>query len=483
MTADAGVHPRDTPGAEAIVIGSGPNGLAAAITLTRAGLSVTVLEAADTAGGGMRSAELTRPGFVHDVCSAVHPLAAGSPFFRSIPLADHGLELMHPELALTHPLGGDRVGVLHRSLDTTAGALGHDGGAWWRLFHPHVRHWDRLDEGLLGPLVRVPRHPFALARFGVDAVRSAEGLAKRFDTDEARGLIAGIAAHGFLPLDAPLTASFALVLGGLAHVHGWPVVKGGSQRLADAMAGYFESLGGKIVTGCRVRSLDELPPHRVVVADITPTQLVAMAGDQLDGFAGRPYRRFRHGPGVCKVDYALDGPVPWADPYSARAGTVHVGGTFEEVAHAEATVAAGHHAHSPFVLAAQQSVVDPSRAPEGQQTLWAYCHVPNGSAVDVSESISAQIERFAPGFRDRILDQHVMTAVDYETYNPSFVGGDISAGSHRGRRLLLRPRPALDPYATPIDGLFLCSASTPPGGGVHGMCGLHAAESVLRHLA
>ncbi len=468
---------------DAVVIGSGPNGLAAAITLARAGHSVVVLEAADTVGGGMRTAELTGPGFHHDVCSAVHPLAAGSPFFRSVPLAEHGAELIHPDLALVHPLDGGRAGVLERSLDATVAGLGADGDAWRGLFGPHVRNWDRLGDALLGSLVTVPRHPISLARFGIDALRSAQGLAGRFDHDEARALFAGIAAHGFLPLDAPLTGSFGLVLGGLAHVHGWPIVRGGSQKLADALVSYLESLGGTVVTGCRVASLDELPPHRVVIGDITPRQLVAIAGDRLDRKGRRSLERFRYGPGVCKVDYALSEPVPWTNADARRAGTVHVGGTFEEVAGAEAEVAAGRHADRPFVLVSQQSLADDTRAPAGQHTLWAYCHVPNGSTRDVSESITTQIERFAPGFRDVVLDQHVMTATDYETYNPSFIGGDISAGSHQGLQLLLRPRPALDPYRTPVDGVFLCSASTPPGGGVHGMCGMHAAESALRHLA
>lgn len=467
---------------DVVVIGSGPNGMAAAITVARAGHSVVVLEAADTVGGGTRTAELTLPGFHHDVCSAVHPLAAGSPFFRSVPLAEHGAELIHPDIALTHPLDGGRAGVLHRSIDETALGLGVDGHAWRGLFGGHVDHWDHLGDALLGSLVKVPRHPVTLARFGLHALRSAKGLAGRFDTDEARGLFAGIAAHGFLPLEKPLTGSFGLVLGGLAHVHGWPVVRGGSQKLADALVSYLESLGGSVVTGCRVGSLDELPPHRVVIGDLTPRQLAHIADDRLDAKGKRSLDRFRYGPGVCKVDYALSAPVPWTNADTRRAGTVHLGGTFEEVAAAESAVAAGRHPERPFVLVSQQSLIDDTRAPAGQHTLWAYCHVPNGSTQDVSASITAQIERFAPGFRDIVLDQHVMTAADYEVYNPSFIGGDISAGSHRGLQLLLRPRPALDPYATPVNGVFLCSASTPPGGGVHGMCGVHSAESALRHL-
>lgn len=467
---------------DAVVIGAGPNGLAAAITLARAGHSVVVLEGASTVGGGTRTAELTEPGYRHDVCSAVHPLAAGSPFFRSVPLADLGCELIHPEIALGHPLDGGRAGVLHRSLDTTVEAAGADGEAWRSLFEPMVRHWDHLGDALLASLLRPPRHPVTLARFGLHGLRSAKGLGARFDTDEVRGLFSGLAAHGFLPLSRPLTASFGLVLGSLAHVHGWPFIRGGSQNLADALAAHLRSLGGEIITDCRVGSLAELPPHRVVVADITPRQLAAMAGDRLDARGRRSLGRYKYGPGACKVDFALSEPVPWTNPEVRRAGTVHLGGTFEQVAAAEAEVAAGRHPDQPFVLVAQPSLVDPTRAPAGGQALWSYCHVPNDSGRDMTEAITAQIERFAPGFRDTIISSSSITASAYEAYNPSFVGGDISAGSHAGTQLLLRPRPALDPYRTPVDGVFLCSAATPPGGGVHGMCGMHAGTRAVKHL-
>lgn len=467
---------------DAIVVGAGPNGLAAAITLARAGRSVVVYEGADTIGGGTRTAELTRPGFHHDVCSAVHPLAAGSPLFRDLPLAEFGLELVHPDVPVAHPLDGDRAGYLEQSLDESVDALGADGPAWSRLMRPLVQRWDRIGDQLLGPLVRPPRHPLAMARFGLPALRSASALAGRFATPEARGLVAGLAGHSFLPLEQPLTASFALVLAGLAHSAGWPFVRGGSQRLTEAMAAYLRSLGGEIVTGSYVKALTDLPPSRVVLCDVTPRQLAELAADRLTGRAAARLQRFRYGPGVCKVDYALAGPVPWAAPACSRAGTVHLGGTFEEVALSEREVAAGRHAEHPFVLVAQPSRWDPTRAPAGQETLWAYCHVPNGSTVDVSERITSQIERFAPGFQDLVLDRHVMTAADFERYNPSYIGGDISAGSHRGLHLLLRPWPAVDPYATPVPGVYLCSASTPPGGGVHGMCGYHAARSALRAL-
>jgi len=467
---------------DVVVVGAGPNGLAAAIEVARAGCSVVVFEAAATVGGGARTAELTLPGFHHDVCSAIHPLAAGSPFLRSVPLAEHGCELVHPELPLVHPLDGGRAGVLHRSLPQTARGAGADGERWAALFEPLVRRWGDIESHVLGPVLRVPRHPLSMARFGRHAVRPARSVAARFDTDELRGLFAGVAAHAFLPLERPLTASFGLLLGGLAHVHGWPVVRGGSQRLADALRSYLEALGGTVVTGHRVSSLAELPPHRAVLADVSPVQLASLAGDGLDPRARRRLLRFRHGPAAGKVDYALAGPVPWTNPDAARAGCLHLGGTMEEVAAAEREVAAGRHPERPFVLVAQQGVADPSRAPAGRHALWAYAHVPNGSDVDVSERITAQIERFAPGFRDLVLAQHVMTGLDFEAYNPTYVGGDISGGAHDGLQLVLRPWPALDPYRTPIEGVFLCSASTPPGGGVHGMCGARAAASALRHL-
>jgi phytoene dehydrogenase-like protein len=321
-----------------------------------------------------------------------------------------------------------------------------------------------------------------MARFGIDAVRSVNSVADRFRTEETRALFAGVGAHGFLPLDRPLSASFGLVLGALAHVHGWPFVRGGSQSIADALTSYLEALGGTVVTGHRVERLDELPPRRVLIADVTPRQLASLAGDGIDGRARRKLQRFRYGPGSCKVDYALSEPVPWANPDARRAGTLHLGGTLEEIADAEATVASGGHAERPYVLVAQPTLVDASRAPEGRHTLWAYCHVPNGSTLDVSDRITAQIERFAPGFRDVVIDQHVITASGLEDYNASYVGGDISAGSHAGGQVVLRPWPAIDPYRTPLDGVFLCSASTPPGGGVHGMCGMHAARSALQWL-
>ncbi|MFP5577200.1 MAG: phytoene desaturase family protein [Acidimicrobiia bacterium] len=467
---------------DVVVIGAGPNGLAAAIEVARAGCSVTVLEARDTPGGGARTSELTGPGYRHDVCSAIHPLATGSPFFRTVPLAEHGCELVHPDIPLVHPLDGGSAGVFHRSVAETAAAAGVDGKAWEALFGPLVEHWDDIEAHLLGPVVRPPRHPISMARFGLQGIRRAESVSARFRTDEVRALFAGVAAHAFLPLDRVLTASFGLMLGGLAHAHGWPMVRGGTQVLTDALVSYLEDLGGTVVTDRLVTSLDELPPHRAVIADISPNQLVPMAGDRLDARGRRRLEGFRHGPGVCKVDFALAGPVPWTNEEARRAGTVHVAGTYEELALSETITAAGGHPDRPFVLAAQQSLFDDTRAPAGKHTLWTYAHVPNGSTLDVSERMTDQIERFAPGFRDLIIDKHVITAAEYQRYNPTFIGGDIGGGSHGGMQLVLRPWPAVDPYATPLDGVFLCSASTPPGGGVHGMCGSHAARSTLRYL-
>lgn len=468
---------------DVVVIGAGPNGLAAAIEVARAGCSVTVLEARSTAGGGARSSgDLTGPGYLHDVCSAIHPLATGSPFFRSVPLAEHGCELVHPDIPVVHPLDGGTAGVFHRSVAETAVAAGIDGKAWEALFGPLVEHWDDIETHLLGPIARPPRHPISLARFGATAIRRAESVSAQFRTDEVRALFAGVAAHAFLPLERPLTASFGLMLGGLAHAHGWPMVRGGTQMLTDALVSYLEDLGGTVVTDCHVTSLDQLPPHRAVIADISPHQLVPMAGDRLTPRGRRRLEGFRHGPGACKVDFALSGPVPWTNAEARRAGTVHLAGTYEELALSEKITASGGHPDRPFVLVAQQSLFDDTRAPAGKHTLWTYAHVPNGSTLDVSERITDQIERFAPGFRDLVIDKHVITAAEYERYNPTFIGGDIGGGSHAGLQLLLRPWPAIDPYATPVEGVFLCSASTPPGGGVHGMCGSHAARSTLRWL-
>jgi phytoene dehydrogenase-like protein len=473
---------------DAVVVGAGPNGLAAAITLARAGRSVVVYEASETVGGGSRTKELTLPGFRHDVCSAIHPLGVASPFFRSLPLARYGLEWVYPHAPLAHPLD-DGAAVLERSLGAMEATLGkRDAAVWRKLFTPFVEHWDELAQGILGPLrpgfqVAHPLISLQMARFGVSALQPARLLAERtFAGKRARALFAGMSAHAMLPLERPVSAAIALALGTLAHTVGWPFPKSGSQALVDALAGYLQSLGGEIVTGAAVTSLDELPSSRAVLFDVTPRQLLGMAGDALpEGYRQR-LGTYRYGPGVFKLDYALDSPIPWRDPACARAATVHVGGTLEEIASAEQSVSHGVAPERPFVLLAQQSLFDSTRAPEGKHTAWAYCHVPHGCEVDMTARIEAQIERFAPGFRDRILARHAMTPAQMHTYNANYVGGDINGGVQDLGQLFTRPVARLDPYATPNKKLYLCSSSTPPGGGVHGMCGYYAARSALRRV-
>jgi phytoene dehydrogenase-like protein len=467
---------------DAIVVGSGPNGLAAAVELVRAGRSVAVLEAEDTVGGGIRSAELTLPGYVHDLGSAIHPLGYASPFFKTLPLEEHGLEWIHPPAPLAHPFDDGTAAVLERSVQETADSLGPDAAAYRKLMEPVVADWDRLIGSLLGP-PRVPRHPLALARFGLQAIRSARGLAKSvFESERTRGLFAGNAAHSFLPLEKPPSASFGLILGALGHVNGWPFPKGGSQKIADALGSYLLSLGGEVYTGFRVGSVEELPYTRSVLFDVTPRQLFSIAGEHFTARYRRALKRYRYGPGVFKVDFALDGPVPWRAEECLRAGTVHLGGTLEDVSAAEAAVSRGQHPERPFVLLAQQSLFDPTRAPEGKHTVWAYCHVPNGSTFDMTERIEAQIERFASGFRDRILAKYVSGPAELERQNANLVGGDINGGYMDFRQLFTRPVPRLNPYSTPARGLYICSSSTPPGGGVHGMGGYFAARAALRYL-
>jgi phytoene dehydrogenase-like protein len=443
---------------------------------------VLVLEAEETAGGGTRSAELTLPGFVHDVCSAIHPLALGSPFFRTLPLEEHGLELIQPSAALAHPLDDGAAVLLERSLEATAETLGPDGTAWRKLMEPWVRNADRLLAETLGPL-RPPRHPLLLARFGRLALRSASGLAaSRFEGEQARALFAGLAAHSMQPLGRRVTASFGLMLGLLGHAAGWPLARGGSQKIADALISYLRSLGGEVVTGTRVESVDELPPARAVLFDVTPRQLVQIAGDRLPARYRRTLERYRYGPGVFKLDLALDGPIPWQAEECARAATVHLGGTLAEIAAGEEAVWQGEHPEKPYVLLGQQSLFDATRAPEGKHTVWAYCHVPSVSTFDMSERIERQIERFAPGFRDLVLARSAMAPADLERYNPNYVGGDINGGVQDLRQLFTRPAARPVPYATPAKGIYVCSSSTPPGGGVHGMCGYFAARAALRGL-
>jgi phytoene dehydrogenase-like protein len=468
---------------DAVVVGAGPNGLAAAIELGRAGLAVRVLEASESAGGGSRSAELTLPGFVHDVCSTAHPLAVASPFFRSLDLARHGVAWIHADAPMAHMLAPDRAVILERSVDQTAARLGRDGAAWRRLFEPLVHDVERLLPSLLGPVVRPPRHPIALARFGLPALLPATGLARiSFREPAARALFAGLAAHSMVALGRPLTGSFGLVLGMLAHAVGWPFAAGGSGRIADALVAEARELGVDIATGSRVASPADLPPARATFFDVTPRQVLEIAGDSLPSGYRRSMARFRYGPGIFKIDWALDGPIPWGDPAAERAGTVHVGGTMADVAAWEAAVAAGRIGDRPFVLVVQSSRFDPSRAPAGQHTAWAYCHVPNGSVADMTGPIEAQLERFAPGFRDRILARATKNSAELEAYDANYVGGDINGGIQDWRQLIFRPAVRWDPYRVPVEGWYLCSSSTPPGGGVHGMCGSLAASSALRRI-
>jgi phytoene dehydrogenase-like protein len=468
---------------DAVVVGAGPNGLAAAITLAREGLSVLVLEAMTTVGGGMRSGELMLPGYLHDICSAVHPLGVSSPFFRELSLEEYGLEWIYPPASLVHPLNHGRAVALERSIERTKEGLGPDAEAYRRLMAPLVAEWDRLAQDVLGPLSIPPRHPFVLARFGLRAIRSARGLAESlFDGERARALFAGMAGHSMLPLERSPSAAFGLVLGITGHAVGWPIPRGGSQRIADALAGYIHSLGGEIVTNTFIQSIDELPSASVILCDVTPRQLLGMAGHRLPVRYRRRLEAYRYGPGVFKLDLALDGPIPWEAETCMRAATVHVGGTLEEISASERAVWRGEHPEKPFVLLAQQSLFDPTRSPKGKHTTWAYCHVPHGSDVDMTERIEAQIERFAPGFRDRILARSVMSAVEMERYNPNYVGGDINGGVQDLAQHLTRPTLRLVPYSTPVKGLYLCSSSTPPGGGVHGMCGYHAACAALRDV-
>jgi phytoene dehydrogenase-like protein len=466
---------------DAVVVGSGPNGLAAAVTLTAAGLRVLVIEGAATPGGGCRTEELTLPGFHHDVCSTAHPLALASSFFERFDLAARGVRMVHPEVVFAHPLDGGRAAIAVRSPAETAARLGNDHRAYQRLYGPLVRHAPELADWVFSGERRPPGNPLALAAYGLNGLRSAEAVVKRFRTDEARGLFAGVAAHAMRPLSSAPTAGVGLLLTVLGHSVGWPFVEGGSARLVDALVAALEAGGGELRTGWWVRSLDELPPAGAVLLDVTPRQLIALSGDRVRGRYRQAMERFRYGAGICKADFALAGPVPWSNPDCRRAGTVHLGGTFEEVAASEATVAAGRHPLSPYVLVVQAGAADPSRAPTGCQTLWAYCHVPPRSSVDMTAPIEAQIERFAPGFRDLVLARAHRTALEQETYDPNCVGGDIASGMQNLAQTICRPAPRWDPYRTPLKGIYLCSASTTPGPGVHGRCGELAALSALRH--
>lgn len=466
---------------DAVVVGSGPNGLSAAITLQRAGLSVLVLEGKDSPGGGMRTLELTLPGFLHDVCSAVHPMAAGSPFFNELSLERYGLEYLYPAVSAAHPFDDGTAAVLKKSIPETAAALHTDQSAYTKLMIPLVEDWDQIASDVLGPL-RFPKDPSAMARFGVKALSSALSLARRFHSREARGLWSGMVAHGIQPLSNVSSSAIGLVLLTMGHLKGWPVIKGGSGRLADALAAYFVSLGGRIETGNYISSLDQLPSSSAIFLDVTPRQLLSIAGRTLSPLYRRQLQRYRYGPGAFKIDWALKEPIPFTAAGCREAGTVHLGGTLEEIARTELDTWQGRHSEKPFVLLAQQSLLDPSRAPEGKHTAWAYCHVPNGSTLDMTRIIENQVERFAPGFRDTILATHVMSPGALETYNPNYIGGDINGGVMDIRQLFTRPALRFSPYRTSSKGLYICSSSTPPGGGVHGMCGYQAACRALKDI-
>ncbi|TFF33236.1 phytoene desaturase family protein [Mucilaginibacter psychrotolerans] len=466
---------------DAVIVGSGPNGLAAAIMMQQKGLSVLVLEAKDTIGGGLRTAELTLPGFKHDICSAIHPLAAASPFFKTLPLADFGLDFIYPDVDAAHPLDDGTAGLLKGSVAETARLLGADEAAYTKLMTSVTEAWPQIDSDLLGPL-HIPKHPLVMAGFGLKAIPPATTLVSGFKTAQARALIAGMAAHSMQPLSHVTTSAIALVLMAAGYLGGWPIPKGGSQSIANALAAYFTSIGGKIETGTYVKSLSQLPSAHAVLFDISPKQLLQIAGHQFSAIYKWQLERYRYGMGVYKVDWALDGPIPFTAEGCRQAGTVHIGNTFEEIKAAEQQTWAGQHPDKPFVLLAQQSLYDASRAPEGKHTAWGYCHVPNGSTQNMTEAIEKQVERFAPGFRDRILAKHTMDTTQMEAYNANYVGGDINGGVIDIGQLFTRPALRYSPYKTSAKGIYLCSASTPPGGGVHGMCGFWSAKKALKDV-
>ena len=468
---------------DAAVVGSGPNGLAAAVVLARAGLSVEVYEGAEEPGGGCRTAELTLPGFRHDVCSAVHPLLAVSPFFQTVDLEKRGVRLREPMVNFAHPLDGGRAAAVFRSVDDTAGGLGADADRYRRTIGPFARDFERILPTILAPMRSVPRHPLAMARFALRGLMPTSALVRSFETDEARALLAGAAAHSMRPMTAPLTGSFSILFTTIAHSAGWPLVEGGSGQIVQGLLAELEEAGGRLLTGRWVRDLSELESFRTVLLDLTPRGLLAVAGTRLPAAYRRAMARYVYGPGICKVDWALSGPVPWSAPGCREAGTVHVCGTFEEVATSEAEITAGRHPERPYCIVAQPGVVDRTRAPQGSETLWAYAHVPAGSSLDVSDRIEAQIERFAPGFRDLILARSVVTAKEAELHNPNYVGGDINGGAATLMQTFFRPAVRWNPYRTPLQDVYLCSSSTPPGGGVHGMCGYWAASTALADLS
>jgi phytoene dehydrogenase-like protein len=466
---------------DAIVVGAGPNGLAAAITLQKAGLSVLLVESKAEIGGGMRTAELTLPGFKHDVCSAVVPMAVSSPFFRSLPLADFGLEYVYPEVEAAHPFDDGTAALLLRSVEQTASLLGADKKNYDDLIHPIVNYWDDIEKDVLGPL-HFPEHPVDMARFGLKALPSATHTARQFSTVHGKGLWAGMAAHSIQPLSNIATSAIALVLITAGHKFGWPVAKGGSQSIAKALGDYFVSIGGKIETSFHITSLQQLPSSHAVLFDVTPKQLLAIAGQKFSSLYTSQLNRYRYGAGVFKVDWALDALTPFVNEQARKAGTVHIGNTFEEIVTHEKMVSQNKVSDQPFVLFAQQSVCDPTRAPVGKHTAWAYCHVPNGYGKDMTTIIENQVERFAPGFKERILARHTYSPAQLEEYNNNYIGGDINGGVIDIGQLFTRPALRWSPYRTSAKGLYICSSSTPPGGGVHGLCGYHAAKRTLKDI-
>ena len=466
---------------DAVVVGSGPNGLAAAILMQQKGLSVLLIEGKETIGGGLRSAELTLPGFLHDICSAVHPLAVASPFLSTLPLERFGLEFIYPPLAAAHPFDNRSAAVIKSSILQTAALLEADEYAYLDLMQPIVRDWPKIAPDILAPL-HFPKHPAAMARFGLKALASAARLAKRFKTEEAKGLLAGMAAHSIQPLTNTATSAEALVLMATAHLKGWPIPKGGSNQVANALAQYFMSIGGKIETNIYIKSLDQLPSARAVLFDITPKQLLQIAGHKFSSIYKWQLERYRYGMGVFKIDWALDAPIPFTAEDCRQASTIHIGNTFKEIAETEQQSWDGKIVEKPFVLLTQPSLFDATRAPAGKHTAWAYCHVPNGSTTDMTVAIENQVERFAPGFKDIILARHTFNSVEMEAYNPNYIGGDINGGVIDIGQLFTRPALRWSPYRTSAKGLYICSSSTPPGGGVHGMCGYRAAKQAIKDM-
>ena len=465
---------------DAIIIGSGPNGLSAAITIAREGYSVLVIEGAKVIGGGVRSDYITEPEFKHDICSAFYPLGMNSPFFKSLNLESHGLQWINPTAPVGHPLDNGESVILQRSVNETANSLGIDGKSYKKLFNPLVENWPYLIEDILGPL-RFPKHPFKTAKFGLIGARSALGLIKsKFKSERTKSLFTGIAAHATQPLNLPFTAGIGLALNIAGHYSGWPIAKFGSQSISNALEKCLLEYGGEIETNNFVTSLKELPKTKIILCDITPKQLVAIAGDKLEKKYIQSMNKFRYGAGIFKIDWALNGPVPWLSKDCHKAGTIHLGGTSLEIARSEQEVSNGKHPDNPYVLIGQQSLFDQTRAPDGKQTLWGYCHVPNGSTKDMTNAIENQIERFAPGFKDLIIQKAVKTTEDMQQYNPNYIGGDIAGGIQDYKQLFTRPDWSITPYATSTKGLYLCSSSTPPGSGVHGMCGYQAAKVALK---